>query len=936
MIASLSDLFLSGLVNGWAEGALMIVLKATLLLLLGGVVAVGLRRASAAERHLVWTLVIGTVLALPALSLLLPQWSVPLPKVELRSENAAPAWRPVGGVVIGASDIGLDPAVPIASPHVSATPVRETALPQRGVVPARTSTLGRGSFDASSATPPTAPSRAPSGFGFPESWLLGMWGAGMVLLIGRLLVGRIGVRRLAAHAHPVTDPAWTVLVSNLRRELGLRRPVRLLASEQATMPMTWGWLRPTVLLPVDADRWSVERRQVVLLHELAHVKRADCLTQTLTQLACALYWPHPGVWWAARRQRAERERACDDQVLDVGVAPSDYADHLIEVARAFRSPRLTEAAAVSMARPSQLEGRVLAILDAGRRRRSSSRDTGLLFGLLAICLILPLSAMRPGAQPPSAPVELPPALAASPAFPLEENSRQDFEWSDVVEPGQTVRIKGVNGGIRAELTGGREVEVFADKREGRRGDADDVRIEAVEDEDGVTFCAIYPSRDRANRCEADDDWNVDVQSNDTQVEWTVRLPAGVHFTGRTINGEIDAEAGANVSAHTVNGDVAVRAHGSAEAITVNGSVEAAMGTADRTDDLRFETVNGSITLLLPENAGAEIEAYTLNGEIDTDWPLEIERGRWVGRSAEGVIGGGGPELSLKTVNGSIRLRRDSDAGGWIMEDADHSEWTRADWEEHPENEPVEVEEYSDESEPLVVMEDQDGYAYLTGDERERRRSVEQLARNAPPHAAAEALERIAFGDPSERVQREATEALGGILECRREACAEAAPEVCRILEQIAREHPRRSIRAQAREELKEYGRARTVIVLDGSEPLQDRELASAAALRSRQESTKTKKEPPIQIDLDLGEAEMNQLIGRSVAAGLHAAEAALEAADFGRAVAELTSAATVEALTTAAEMTDDPELRRELRRAGVEVRKELARQGAHSHPHPHP
>ena len=934
MIASLSDLFLSGLVNGWAEGALMIVLKATLLLLLGGVVAVGLRRASAAERHLVWTLVIGTVLALPALSLLLPQWSVPLPKVELRSEDAAPAWRPVGGVVIGASDIGLDPAVSITPAPVSAAPVREPAALQRGVVQTRAATLGRGSFDASSATPPAAPSRASSGFGFPERWLLGMWGAGMMLLVGRLLVGRIGVRRLAAHAHAVTDPAWTVLVSNLRRELGLRRPVRLLASEQATMPMTWGWLRPTVLLPADAEEWSLERRQVVLLHELAHVKRADCLTQTLTQLACALYWPHPGVWWAARRQRAERERACDDQVLDIGVAPSDYADHLIEVARAFRSPRLAEAAAVSMARPSQLEGRVLAILDVRRCRRGSSRDTGLLFGLLAICLILPLSAMRPGAQPPSAPVELPPALAASPAFPLEEITRQDFEWSEVVEPGQTVRIKGVNGGIRAELTGGREVEVFADKREERRGDAEDVRIEVVEDEDGVTFCALYPSRDRSNRCEADDDWNVDVQNNDTRVEWTVQLPAGVHFTGRTINGEINAEGGADVRAYTVNGDVAVRAHGSAEAITVNGSVEAAMGAADRADDLRLETVNGSITLLLPENAGAEIEAYTLNGEIDTDWPLDIERGRWVGRSAEGVIGGGGPELSLKTVNGSIRLRRDSDAGGWIMEEPDRSEWSRSEWEEHSENEPVEVEEHPDGSEPLVVMEDEDGYAYLTGNERERRRSVEQLARNAPPHAAAEALERIAFGDPSERVQREATEALGGILECRREACAEAALEVCRILERIAREHPRRQVRAQARKELEEYDGVRTVIVRGDSEPHPDRELARAAALRTKEESTQTKKGSSIRVDLDLDEAEMNQLIGRSVAAGLHAAEAALEAADFGRAVAELTGAATLEALAATAEMTDDPELRRELRRARLEVREELARQAARPHPHP--
>ena len=323
------------------------------------------------------------------------------------------------------------------------------------------------------------------------------------------------------------------LVDDLRCELGIARPVRLLASPCATMPMTWGWLRPAVLLPADAERWPVERRRVVLLHELAHVKRFDCLTQTLAQLACALYWPHPGVWWAARRQRVERERACDDQVLDAGCSPSDYADHLIQVARAFRSPRFAESAAVSMARPSQLEGRVLAILDAGRNRRTPSRDTGLLFGLLAICLILPLSAMRPGAQPPTTPFELPPAVAAPLPLPLPLgwDAQQDFHWSEVVAPGQTVRIKGVNGAIHAEPTGGREVQVFAEKREGRRGDADDVRIQVVEHGDGVVFCALYPSRGRAARCEPDDDWNVNVQNNDTRVEWTVRLPAGVHFAG---------------------------------------------------------------------------------------------------------------------------------------------------------------------------------------------------------------------------------------------------------------------------------------------------------------------------------------------------------------------------------------------------------------------
>ena len=368
-------------------------------------------------------------------------------------------------------------------------------------------------------------------------------------------------------------------------------------------------------------------------------------------------------------------------------------------------------------------------------------------------------------------------------------------------------------------------------------------------------------------------------------------------------------------AQTVNGDVSVRAHGSAEAQTVNGSIEAMIGHADRADDLRFETVNGNITLLLPEDAGAEIEAHTLNGDIDTDWPLEIERGGWVGRSAKGVIGGGGPELSLKTINGSIHLGRDSESDGWVMEEFDRSEQTRWEWEAdmHEADATADVEVYADASEPVIVMEDENGYGYVTGDEQARRRSVEQLARNAPPQAAAEALERIAFGDPSERVQREATEALADL------------PDECGIdaLVRIASEHPRRRIRARARRALEEHEHIRTLIVHHDAEA--PRELARAEVLDAETEST-DEDDSSIRIDLDLDNAEMNQLIGRSVAAGLHAAEVALEAADFGRAIAELTGAATIEALSATAESVDDPAIRRELERARAEVREELARE----------
>src|SRR6185503_12449308 len=99
--------------------------------------------------------------------------------------------------------------------------------------------------------------------------------------------------------------------------------------------------------------------------ELAHVVRHDCLTQLLAAVACAVYWFHPGVWWAARRLRVERELACDDRVLASGTPAPDYAAHLLDLAYALGRTR-TPVLAVSMARPPQLEGRMLAVLDTAR------------------------------------------------------------------------------------------------------------------------------------------------------------------------------------------------------------------------------------------------------------------------------------------------------------------------------------------------------------------------------------------------------------------------------------------------------------------------------------------------------------------------------------------------------------------------------------------
>jgi hypothetical protein len=220
------------------------------------------------------------------------------------------------------------------------------------------------------------------------------YSAGVLLLFARLIRQQFTVGRLLARAIPLDDRQWSALLAETAAAMGVVRPVRLLQSADVAMPIACGILRPGVLLPVAAGTWTMERRRAVLLHELAHVSRRDCLTQTIASLACAVHWFNPLAWWAARQLRVERELACDDRVLASGTGAREYAGHLLEIAYAG-SGRCTPALAVGMARPGQLEGRMLAALDDSRRRARPSRRFRLATAACAVVMIGPVSGAMP-------------------------------------------------------------------------------------------------------------------------------------------------------------------------------------------------------------------------------------------------------------------------------------------------------------------------------------------------------------------------------------------------------------------------------------------------------------------------------------------------------------------------------------------------------------
>jgi beta-lactamase regulating signal transducer with metallopeptidase domain len=357
----------------WPAFAIESALRATLATTAAAMACLALRRVSASVRHLIWASSLAGALAIPLLMLALPAWRVSiLPRHGAQPSVAAVApVTPIPAVEPPrAMPAGVPPAsFAIRAPEVGTSPPRLEIIPERSL--------------------PEAPREI--------AWstlLIVAWGLGAGLVLAPTLAGLASLRRIGVRSARPSEGELGELAACLTHWFRGSRRIVLLRGDETVSPMTWGVFRPVILLPAGAESWPRSQLHAVLLHELAHVKRRDWLTLMLARLACAIYWFNPLLWIAARRLRLEGERACDDFVLQSGARASDYAALLLSVARGFRPTRGLAAAAVPMARPSQLEGRLRAILDTSTDRHVVTRGGASLVLLAATMVMLPLSTAR--------------------------------------------------------------------------------------------------------------------------------------------------------------------------------------------------------------------------------------------------------------------------------------------------------------------------------------------------------------------------------------------------------------------------------------------------------------------------------------------------------------------------------------------------------------
>lgn len=436
-------------------------IKSTAVCLLASFAALMLRKRSAATRHLLRQFAMLALLLLPSSMWLLPSWHIAgLPQFApadhaAEAETAAsvtaapPSFTDV--LVAAPSPTGIQPTAapkpgapaphPLEHRRPASASQSESAQQQR----TQSQAISFSSAKPVQSGAPIAPSFSVSKM-WPQVFLI-LWLVGALALAARWIVNSVRISGLVARGSLLNAATRFSQLERLATSLGIDRKIELLESSETDVAFTTGIFHPAVILPPDHHEWSDMRSVTVLNHELAHIKRLDALAQFVGNLAIVFYWWHPLVWLHVSAMRGERERACDDYVLACGARPSDYAHELLEIVSALHLPELQSA--LAMARRSQLEGRVLALLDPHLRRGSVSRKFAILLGAATLALVLPLSAMRPAQQQTAAPqsensaAKSKPSPAQAPAAspssssqskPEADRESEAPEASEAVEP----------------------------------------------------------------------------------------------------------------------------------------------------------------------------------------------------------------------------------------------------------------------------------------------------------------------------------------------------------------------------------------------------------------------------------------------------------------------------------------------------------------------
>ena len=356
--------------NMFVQILMEVTVKSVALIVLCWMVTTTMRRTSAAWKHALWTATMAASLLLFPFTAFAPAWHVvPAPKA-----------TPIAAVLPSPEPTSAPTATMIVLPS-------ETAAPAQNTVPMKE--LSESTRPQHASLDVTQIRRRPSW----QAFVFVCWLVGFAALMARSLASHLALRKLVRRSKEVEDEQWVSALRCARQQLSLSVPVTLVSSDQLDVPVVFGAMRPRIVIPNTALEWNRERRLQVMLHELAHVKRADLFTQWIGQVGAAVFWFNPLQWFVSAQIQALRERACDDLVIRHGAVPSQYAQELLSIVSQL-GPTERFGTALAMARRSQLEGRLLAILNPALRRRAVSGLAASALAVFAFAIAFPAAALK--------------------------------------------------------------------------------------------------------------------------------------------------------------------------------------------------------------------------------------------------------------------------------------------------------------------------------------------------------------------------------------------------------------------------------------------------------------------------------------------------------------------------------------------------------------
>jgi TonB family protein len=323
-------------------------------------------------------------------------------------------------------------------------------------------------------------------------WILIVWLTGVLTVSLRVAFGMLATARLVRQSTKLTAGSIHEHVHSSLKLLDMKTSVQVALSSSAAVPFLWGIVQPIIILPATAPNWSTPELRMVLLHELAHVKRRDIIWQMVGVIAGTTHWFNPLVWFAQKRLIVEAEQACDDCVLCTGADAHTYAEHLLEIARSAGNLPWFAPARVAMAHRTRLEGRLMSILQNRRRVTVLKRRMTTLAAAVTVLFVLPIAGVQLSAAGSSTMTDMSlsnfeASSAASGDSESDEKKESDAKTEDLPGPDDFVAVTTVPKMLVCDPA------VYPDSAE-KAGLEGDVWIQALVDTQGkVRDCRVKTS-----------------------------------------------------------------------------------------------------------------------------------------------------------------------------------------------------------------------------------------------------------------------------------------------------------------------------------------------------------------------------------------------------------------------------------------------------------